>query len=128
MQTWPDTKTESRPGESESIYVPRDEEWEDIKRETIDQRKLIAMARNVVPALIDNIIGSEGISNIDYFIKKPGHTEFAIQSQLPLSWNLLNLSGAIEEFFKFDPPKIFSSMCNQIVSISFLDKQIIQIK
>lgn len=110
---WTDTKAESRPGESESIYVPRDEELEDIKREAIDQGKLMGLLRNVVPALMDNIMGSGGgVLDIDHFIKETGNSEPPNKSQVGLGepWNvLLNLGGSIEEFFKFDPPKIFSS-------------------
>ncbi|KAJ1407538.1 Lipoxygenase, plant [Sesbania bispinosa] len=114
MQTWTDTKAESRLSESESIYVPRDEELDDIKRENIDQGKLMGVLRNVVPALIDNIMATEdGILNVDYFIKETGHSEFKSQLGLgsilaPLPRVLLNLGGTIEEIFKFDPPKIFS--------------------
>ncbi|KAJ1405455.1 Lipoxygenase, plant [Sesbania bispinosa] len=114
MQTWTDTKAESRLSESESIYVPRDEELEDIKRENIDQGKLMGVLRNVVPALIDNIMATEdGVLNVDYFIKETGHSEFKSQLGLgailpPLPRVLFNLGGAIEEIFKFDPPKIFS--------------------
>lgn len=102
MQTWIDPKAESRPIESESIYVPRDEELEDIKRESIDQGKLIGVLRNIMPAFMDNIMGSEGVSNVDYFIKEPGHSES--KSQL-----LPQIMPTLEDFFKFDPPKLFSS-------------------
>lgn len=101
MQTWTDSKAESRPSKSELIYVPRDEEFEDVKRQNINQGKLIALLRNLVPALTDKIMGSEDISNIDSFIQEPkGRSE-------PKS--LLNLRVAMEEIFKFEPPKIFSS-------------------
>ncbi|TKY59263.1 Linoleate 13S-lipoxygenase 3-1 [Spatholobus suberectus] len=102
-----DAKAESRPSESELIYVPRDEELGDIKRETMDQGKLMAMLRNIMPALTDKIMGNEGVFNIDYFIKESWQSES--KSQLPpLSWILFNLGGAVQEFFKFDPPKMFS--------------------
>ncbi|XP_027345597.1 linoleate 13S-lipoxygenase 3-1, chloroplastic-like isoform X2 [Abrus precatorius] len=112
--TTTDKKAESRPSESGLIYVPRDEELEDIKRESIDQGKLMSMLRNVVPALIDKIMGSEGVFNIDYFIKESeSKSELGRGAMLatlppPLSQIMLNLGGTIEEFFKFDPPKIFS--------------------
>jgi lipoxygenase len=81
--------------------VPRDEEYEDVKRQNIDQGKLIALLRNLVPALMDKIKGSENTSNIDSFIQEPkGQSE-------PKS--LLNLRVAMEGIFKFEPPKIFSS-------------------
>ena len=105
-----DKKAESRPSESESIYVPRDEELEDTKRESIDQGKLRAVLRNVVPAFKDKIMGGEVVSNVDYFIKEPGHSESKSQAPLPPQRQfMLNLRGAIEEIFKFEPPKLFSS-------------------
>ncbi|KAL2627323.1 hypothetical protein GLYMA_07G196800v4 [Glycine max] len=92
-----DTKMESRPSdESELIYVPRDEELGDIKQEVIDQGKLMAMLKNIMPALVDKIMGNEGVFNIDYFIKESGQSI------------MFNLGGAVQEFFKFDPPKTFS--------------------
>ncbi|KAK7362837.1 hypothetical protein VNO77_04961 [Canavalia gladiata] len=96
-----DEKAESRPSESELIYVPRDEELEDIKQENIDQGKLMSLLRNVVPALRDKIMGSEGVFNIDYYIKETS------QSESP-SRILLNLGPTIQELFKFDPPTIVS--------------------
>ncbi|RDX62714.1 Linoleate 13S-lipoxygenase 3-1, chloroplastic, partial [Mucuna pruriens] len=101
-----DSKTESRPSESELIYVPRDEELEDTKQETIDQGKLMAILRNIMPAIIDKIMGNEEVFDIDHYIKESGQSEF--NSQLPLSRILLNLGGAVQEFFKFDPPKTYS--------------------
>ncbi|MED6194296.1 hypothetical protein PIB30_027274 [Stylosanthes scabra] len=107
-----DSTAESRPSGSESIYVPRDEELADIKRHALDQAKLIALARNIVPALLDKM-GNEGVLNVDNFIKEPRHSESkymglgSILAQLP-PWSLLNLGANIEELFKFDPPKIFS--------------------
>lgn len=98
IQTWTDTKMESRPSdESELIYFPRDEELGDIKQEVIDQGKLMAMLKNIMPALVDKIMGNEGVFNIDYFIKESGQSI------------MFNLGGAVQEFFKFDPPKTFSS-------------------
>ncbi|PNX90851.1 linoleate 13s-lipoxygenase 3-1 chloroplastic-like [Trifolium pratense] len=96
-----DAKAESRPSESELIYVPRDEEYEDIKQQYINQGKLKAVLRNIVPGLRYKIMGSEVISNIDRFIQEP--TEHSVPK------SLLNLGVAMGQFFKFDPPKLFSS-------------------
>ncbi|RYR18588.1 hypothetical protein Ahy_B03g063213 isoform A [Arachis hypogaea] len=89
-----DSHAESRPSGSESIYVPRDEELADIKKHALDRAKLIAIARNIVPALLDKM-GNEGVLNIHNFIRESRHSHS-------------NLGGTIEELFKFDPPKIFS--------------------
>ncbi|WJX52132.1 linoleate 13S-lipoxygenase [Trifolium repens] len=89
-----DASAESRPSESELIYVPRDEEYEDIKQQYIKEGKLKAVLRIIVPALRYKIMGSELISNIDRFIQEP--TEHSVPK------SLLN-------FLKFDPPKLFSS-------------------
>ena len=97
MKTWTDAKVESRPSESELIYVPRDEELNDIKQEAIDKGKFMAVLQNIVPALTDKIMGSQALFNIDYFIKESGQSI------------LFNLGGAAQDFFKFDPPKVFSS-------------------
>jgi lipoxygenase len=94
MQMWTDASAESRPSESELIYVPRDEEYEDIKQQYIKEGKLKAVLRIIVPALRYKIMGSELISNIDRFIQEP--TEHSVPK------SLLN-------FLKFDPPKLFSS-------------------
>jgi len=97
MQAWTGDKVESRPSESELIYVPRDEELNDIKRETMDQGKLTAMLQNILPALTEKIMGNQPLFNIDYFIKESGQSI------------LFNLGGAAQDFFKFDLPKVFSS-------------------
>lgn len=97
MQTWTGAKVESRPSESELIYVPRDEELNDIKREAINQGKLMAVFRNIMPALTEKIMGNQALFNIDYFIKESGQSI------------LFNLGCAAQDFFKFDPPKVFSS-------------------
>ncbi|KAL9329348.1 hypothetical protein ACSQ67_004351 [Phaseolus vulgaris] len=96
LTTINDAKVESRPSESELIYVPRDEELNDIKQEAIDKGKFMAVLQNIVPALTDKIMGSQALFNIDYFIKESGQSI------------LFNLGGAAQDFFKFDPPKVFS--------------------
>nr|KYP76283.1 hypothetical protein KK1_020516 [Cajanus cajan] len=116
--TTTDTKAESRPRESELIYVPRDEELGDIKKETIDQGKLMAILRNIMPAFTDKILGNEGVFNIDHFIKDSGQSE-------PLSWNLFKFGGAIQEFFKFDPPKVFSREKSHFIQDDELGRQVL---
>ncbi|KAL2344047.1 hypothetical protein Fmac_005332 [Flemingia macrophylla] len=116
--TTTDTKAESRPSESELIYVPRDEELGDIKRETMDQGKLMAILQNIMPALTDKIIGNQGVFNIDHFIKD--------SSQLPpLPWNLFNFGSAIQEIFKFDPPKVFSRDKSHFLQDDELGRQVL---
>ncbi|GAU42920.1 hypothetical protein TSUD_86580, partial [Trifolium subterraneum] len=117
MQMWTDVKAELRPSESASIYVPRDEEFEDIKRQYINQGKLMAVLRNIVPALRNKIMGSEVISKIDSFIQEP------TKHSVPKS--LLNLGVDIEQFFKFDPPKLFSSGKSQILSDDEFGRQVL---
>ncbi|GAU47436.1 hypothetical protein TSUD_86400 [Trifolium subterraneum] len=112
-----DAKAESRPSESELIYVPRDEEFDDIKRQYINQGKLKAVLRNIVLALRYKIMGNEVISNIDRFIQKP--TEHYVPK------SLLNLGVTIEQFFKFDPPKTFSSGKSQILSDDEFGRQVL---
>ncbi|KAF1872936.1 hypothetical protein Lal_00016042 [Lupinus albus] len=93
-----DKNAESRTSKSESIYVPRDEEWEDIKHETVKQGKLKALLRNIAPKFLDNRTGTEGVLEINHFIKDLDSKSF------------LNVGGAVEDIFKFDPPKLYSSM------------------
>ncbi|KAK7319685.1 hypothetical protein RJT34_04409 [Clitoria ternatea] len=119
-----DTNAESRPGILELIYVPRDEEMEDIKRETIDKGKFKALLRNIMPALMEKIMGNEGVFNIHHFIKEVGEVES--KSELDqLSQILLNLGGPIEEFFKFDPPKIFSKEKSHFLLDDQLGRQLV---
>ncbi|XP_027918536.1 linoleate 13S-lipoxygenase 3-1, chloroplastic-like [Vigna unguiculata] len=106
-------KVESRPSESELIYVPRDEELNDIKREAIDQGKLMAMFRNIIPALTDKIMGNQALFNIDYFIKESGQSI------------LFNLGGAAQDFFKFDPPKVFSRKRSHFIQDDEFGRQVL---
>ncbi|CAJ2678553.1 unnamed protein product [Trifolium pratense] len=112
-----DAKAESRPSESELIYVPRDEEYEDIKQQYINQGKLKAVLRNIVPGLRYKIMGSEVISNIDRFIQEP--TEHSVPK------SLLNLGVAMGQFFKFDPPKLFSSGKSHFLSDDEFGRQVL---
>ncbi|CAL0312058.1 unnamed protein product [Lupinus luteus] len=102
-RTKTDKNAESRTSKSESIYVPRDEEWEDIKHETVKQGKLKALLWNIAPMLLDNRTGTRGVLYIDHFIKDSDS-----KSELTGPNSLLNVGGAIADIFKFDPPKIFS--------------------
>ncbi|KAI9079314.1 hypothetical protein K1719_038715 [Acacia pycnantha] len=101
---------ESRLPEFESIYVPRDEELEDSKRETVDKGKFKGTLRNIVPSLLHNInSGSDEVSELDNIFKEPSQyfgMKKSQQQSLPKIFN--NLQGTIDEFFKFDPPKISS--------------------
>ncbi|KAK7369025.1 hypothetical protein VNO80_11059 [Phaseolus coccineus] len=108
-----DVKVESRPSESELIYVPRDEELNDIKREAIDEGKFMAILQNIVPALTDKIMGSQALFNIDYFIKESGQSI------------LFNLGGAAQNFFKFDPPKVFSRKRSQFLQDDEFGRQVL---
>ncbi|KAI4299382.1 hypothetical protein L6164_032849 [Bauhinia variegata] len=108
-----DKKAESRLSESESIYVPRDEELEDLKREIVEEGKLKGKLRNIVPSLIEFIMGNDEVSDIENLFKEPGQFEMkshlrGIATQLPLPRVFNNLRDSIEEFFKFDPPKVIS--------------------
>lgn len=100
---------ESRLHDFESIYVPREEELEDSKKETVDKGKLKGRLRNIVPSLLHNInSGSDEVSDLDNIFKEPSH-HFRMKSQQSLPKIFNNLQGTIDEFFKFDPPKISSS-------------------
>ncbi|KAI4299383.1 hypothetical protein L6164_032850 [Bauhinia variegata] len=95
-------KAESRLSESESIYVPREEELEKLKRKTVEERKLKGKLRNIVPFLLEFITGDGKVSDVESLFKEPAHSEMKSHHSV-----LDNLRDSIEEYFKFDPPKIF---------------------
>ncbi|XP_028795370.1 linoleate 13S-lipoxygenase 3-1, chloroplastic-like [Neltuma alba] len=100
-----DETAESRLPEFESIYVPRDEELEDSTKETVDKGKFKGRLRNIVPSLLDNISGSDEVSEIDNIFKEPSNFGMMkSEKSLPKIFN--NLQAIIDEFLKFDPPKI----------------------
>lgn len=95
---------ESPVSEFATIYVPRDEEFEQPKQEALDIGKLKGTVRNIIHALSTitadrNVKGYSDINGL--------YTDsFSLQSKTQPGTQILN---KVQEFLKFDPPKFNSS-------------------
>lgn len=89
---------ESPENEYKRIYVPRDEEFEEAKQGALDVGKLKGILRHIIPTL--TIIASrdrnvfKGYADINFL--------YSTDMSLP---KILN---KVQEFLKFDPPKLIS--------------------
>eukprot|EP00257_Ricinus_communis_P005152 XP_002519072.3 linoleate 13S-lipoxygenase 3-1, chloroplastic [Ricinus communis] len=106
-----DTK-ESPANESMPMYVPRDEAYEDCKREDISVGKLKAVAKNLVPGLRNGSIESDYIkefSEINHLYKKRSSvgekSKKECSKTLSLPCMLSKISESFSQIYKFDPPK-----------------------
>ncbi|KAM5559547.1 linoleate 13S-lipoxygenase 3-1, chloroplastic-like [Rosa sericea] len=103
----PPTKTdenmESPVSEFETIYVPRDEEFEQPKQEALDVGKLKGTVRNITHALstITEDRNVKGYSDINGLYTDSS----SLQSKTQPGTQILN---KVHEFLKFDPPKLNS--------------------
>lgn len=95
---------ESPVSEFATIYVPRDEEFEQAKQEALDIGKLKGTVRNIIHALstITADRNVKGYSDINGLYTDSS----SLQSKTQPGTQILN---KVQEFLKFDPPKVNSS-------------------
>ncbi|KAM1571791.1 hypothetical protein EV2_037829 [Malus domestica] len=108
----PPTKTdenmESPVNESTTIYVPRDEEFEEAKQEALDVGKLKGILRHIIPTVTAIVRDSKffkGYSDINGLYSDASLLENKKQKmKLPLP----KIFNKVQENLKFDPPKLIS--------------------
>ncbi|GLT82869.1 hypothetical protein SLE2022_012020 [Rubroshorea leprosula] len=108
-----DKNAESPVSVSMPMYVPRDESLGELKRSAFSLGKLKGIARNVIPSLITTVSDYsvfEEFSDISdlYKEKSPEKMSRKGTTKFPLTKVLNTFQEFVEEFFKFDPPKINS--------------------
>ncbi|PRQ28947.1 putative linoleate 13S-lipoxygenase [Rosa chinensis] len=102
-----DEKLESPVNEFSTLYVPRDEEFEESKREAFDLGRLKAIMRHIIPALTKVARDSDefkAYSDITGLYRDGMPSITKNMRNLPLP-NILN---KVQEYLKFDPTKLNS--------------------
>lgn len=89
---------ESPENEFKRIYVPRDEEFEEAKQGALDVGKLKGILRHIIPTL--TIIASRDSNVFKGYVDT--NCLYSTDMSLP---KILN---KVQEFLKFDPPKLIS--------------------
>ncbi|CAL8146467.1 unnamed protein product [Prunus armeniaca] len=95
-----DDNMESPENEYKRIYVPRDEEFEEAKQGALDVGKLKGILRHIIPTL--TIIASRD-SNV-----LKGYAD--INCLYSTDMSLPKILNKVQEFLKFDPPKLISGL------------------
>lgn len=109
-----DKNAESPVSVSMPMYVPRDESLGELKRSTVNLGKMKGIVRNVIPSLITTVSDYsvfEQFSDIRDLYKERSPEKMSRKgtTKFPLTNVLDTFQESVEEFLKFDPPKINSS-------------------
>lgn len=114
-----DLSAESRVEKPHSVYVPRDETFEEIKQNTFSAGALKALFHNLIPALMAALSSSDSqfecFSDIDRLYKDGlliKSEEQKLTQKLLLPTVLGNLLSMGEKLMKYDIPSIISSKHN----------------
>ncbi|XP_022715874.1 linoleate 13S-lipoxygenase 3-1, chloroplastic-like isoform X2 [Durio zibethinus] len=110
-----DPKSEAPANESMPMYVPRDESFGDVKRQTVDAGSWKGMVNNFFPFLKDSSTKGEVInsfSDINELYKENPFNESDWQesrknTRFPVKLNKM-IKDSTSDAFKFNPPKIVS--------------------
>ncbi|KAE8724243.1 Lipoxygenase 4 [Hibiscus syriacus] len=95
-----DPKSEAQADESTPMYVPRDEAFGDVKRQTVDSRSWKAMMNNLFPFLKHSTEGDEAVNSFADINNL--YKECRNHSHLKM------IKDSTADAFKFDPPIIVS--------------------
>ncbi|XWS18394.1 hypothetical protein CRYUN_Cryun32bG0039800 [Craigia yunnanensis] len=110
-----DPKAEVPANESMPMYVPRDEAFGDVKRQTVDARSWKGMVNNFFPFLKDTSIEGEVIKSFseinELYKENPSNEsqreESRKNTRFPIKLNKI-IKESTADAFKFDPPNIVS--------------------
>ncbi|XVF40490.1 hypothetical protein PTKIN_Ptkin01aG0117700 [Pterospermum kingtungense] len=111
-----DPKAEVPANESMPMYVPRDEAFGDVKRQTVDAGSWKGMVNNIFPYLKDYSTAGEAINSFseinELYKKNPSNASHQKKSRKTTDFpiKLINkmIKDSTSDAFKFDPPNIVS--------------------
>lgn len=112
-----DINAESRVEKPSPMYVPRDEQFEEIKQSTFLAGRLKAVLHNLIPLLKASISAEKhdfsAFSDIDVLYKEGLILKVGLQDEiwkkLPLPKIVTKIQESSEGLLKYDTPKIVSS-------------------
>ena len=121
-----DMHAESRVEKPLPMYVPRDEQFEESKQDTVSAGRLKAVLHNLIPSLKASISANnhefKGFLDIDNLYSEGVLHELGLKDelvkQLPLPKVVSNIQESNRGITKFDTPKIVSS---EYTIYNFLD-------
>ena len=113
----PDITAESRVEKPLPLYVPRDEQFEESKKNTFSAGRLKSVLHNIIPSLKATISAENhdfsGFSDIDILYKEGLLLKVGLQDEiwknLPLPKVVTKIQESSEGLLKYDTPKILSS-------------------
>lgn len=117
VSTDTDINAESRVEKPFPVYVPRDEQFEELKRDTFSFGRLKAVIHNLIPTMKASVSGENndfnGFSDIDNLYTQGILLKLGFQDQLikklPLPKVVSSIQGDPEGILRYDTPKILTS-------------------
>ncbi|CAN6683339.1 unnamed protein product [Malus baccata var. baccata] len=108
----PPTKTdenmESPVNESTTIYVPRDEEFEEAKQEALDVGKLKGILRHIIPTVTAIVRDSKFFKSYSDINGLYSNASLLENKKQKMKLPLPKIFNKVQENLKFDPPKLIS--------------------
>ena len=104
-----DKKHESPVNEFMETYVPRDEVFEGARKEAFDVERIKSMTRNLIPFLrtcVTKCGDFKQVSDIQNIYKRK--PEEGTTTKSPFPTDVSKIQDAMDEYFKFDTPQVFS--------------------
>ncbi|KAH9298648.1 hypothetical protein KI387_030330 [Taxus chinensis] len=109
-----DPLAESRVEKPISLYVPRDETFEEIKQDTLDAGRMKAILHNLIPSLLVSFVDPKKefqcFSEVEALYKEGFSVKFDLQSELMKKMpKIVNwIRETSEEMLRYDTPSIIS--------------------
>ena len=93
-------------------YVPRDEAFEDDRKEALDVGRIKGVTRNLIPffrTCVTNCGDFKQLSDISCIYGNTNVEEMTTKL-MPLPTDLIKIQDSVQDYFKFNTPSILSGM------------------
>ncbi|PRQ28946.1 putative linoleate 13S-lipoxygenase [Rosa chinensis] len=104
-RTKTDENLESPVNEFLMAYVPRDEEFEESKIESLDLGKLKAILRHIIP-ILTTVTRNTDVFKVHSDIRDLYRDISSVEMNTKMNLSWTNIFNKVQEFLKFDPPKL----------------------